>query len=78
MIQVNLLIKQKPNIASLYAMRGFIYLGKWANEKVQHLPKQADGDLCIASYQQYLNLAPANDPFRKSAEDVIQWIKTRS
>ena len=77
LVEVNHLIQQQPTKASLYALKGSLYLAKWAGDKTTHQPRQVDGDFCIAAYQQYLDRAPANDTFRKSAEDVIHWVQTR-
>ena len=77
LLEVDKLLQQQPNTISLYALKGSIYLGRWAGEKSNHLPKKADGESCIAAYQEYLDRSPTNDPFRKSAQDVIDWVRTR-
>ncbi len=71
------LIRQQPNKISLYALEGSVYHRLWGYDVIMKLPKKANADLCIAAYQEYLNRSPANDPFRKNAEDMIDLVKTR-
>ncbi len=75
--EVQKLIQQQPKRISLYALEGTGYHRVWWYNKNKNLPVKAAGDSCIAAYQEYLSRAPANDPFRKSAEDMIDLIKTR-
>lgn len=75
--EIQKIIQQHPKEATPYALLGSIYLMNWVDDKLAGRPKKANADLCIAAYQQYLNHAPASDPFRKNAQDEIAWVQSR-
>ena len=77
LLKTQQLIRQQPDKASLYALEGAVYHRLWGCDVILDRPKKTNADLCIAAYQKYLDRAPASDPFRKNAEDMIDLVKTR-
>lgn len=66
------MIRSEPNNPRYYANLGWIYLASWHRHK-----NQQDGDQAIANFRGFLRLAPANDEWRKSAENFIHMIQSQ-
>jgi len=67
------LIRQKPNVPSVYALLGAVYYRLWFYTREK---KYADN--AIIAYQKYLQIAPSSYQFRKNAQDNIEWIRQKS
>lgn len=64
--RVKRLLAQYPNKPGLYSLLGGIYYEHWTEKKNLEDAKNA-----VVYYKKYLQLAPANDPWRKQAGILI-------
>lgn len=67
------LISVYPGKASLYALTGLAYV-LWYNRD----QNPANAKAVVANYEKYLKLAPASEPFRKRAEQIIEQYKDKT
>lgn len=66
------LARINPKRASSYSSLGWVHFRSWMLTK-----NPQDADKAIAAYTKYLQLAPANDPFRPRAQQIIALIRKR-
>lgn len=67
------LIRTVPSRPGSYSALGGVYFNSWM---VSH--RKEDADKAVSAYQDYLRIAPQNYAWRQRAEEIIQYISSRS